>query len=110
MDKTSEKVADLALSLAHIRKRRDKLQLLLKKLSDEEQEIAFRLNSALGIIPIKEAAERVRAIMDRAKELSSKRKSESMKRLWESKTPEERTIWKGKLGKRKKGGENAERV
>jgi hypothetical protein len=104
MDKSSEKVSDLAISLSHVRKRRDKMQLTLKRLEGEEREIAFRLNTALGIVPIKEAAERIKVVMDRAREMSSRQKSEMMKRVWASKTVEEREEWKGKLRRRKTDG------
>lgn len=99
-------VSELASKLATIAKKKKKISLCLTRLGEEEKEVAFRLNSALGVVPIQEAAERVRKVMERSMEMASIRKSTAMKNLWSSKTPEEREAWKlkireGRIEKRK---------
>lgn len=97
MKSSDDAICRLTTQLTHIRKRKISCSAQLKRLDSEEKEVAFQLNSALGIVPIQEAAERVQRIIDRAKTLSSQNRSRAMRELWASKTVEERTEWKRKL-------------
>jgi hypothetical protein len=105
VDKKESDVSKFALELARIHKRKEDLRQELVELDNQEKQVAFQLNSALGIIPIAEAAKRVQVAILRMKDMASKRRSAMMKNLWASKTPEERQVWKGKLlANRKKKG------
>ena len=103
MNPHDDRVATLARQLSNIRKEKCRHQERILQLNTEEKEVAFQLNSALGIVPIQEAAERVKKVLERARDLSTQHRSSTMKRLWESKTPEERQAWKDKIkmGRRK---------
>lgn len=110
MKSTDDRICTLTTSLTHIRKEKIKLMARLAELNEEEKDVAFQLNSALGIVPLQEAADRVKRVIERANRLSSHAKSEAMRRLWASKTPEERAAWKLKLGRKKKEGLNDNNV
>ncbi len=95
--KSTDTIGVLAVELAHISRRKETLKRELVTLDHRQMEIAMELNSSLGLVPLKEAAEKVKSLMEKYKEHGLKMKAESMRRLWASKTPEQRAEWKAKL-------------
>lgn len=108
---TEENITSLATELAKVHRRKDLIRDELKMLDQKEKDLAFRINSTMGLVPIEEAAVKVKLMMDRMDRLGRLHKSEGMKRIWANKTEEERTAWKTriqearKLKSTKKGGD-----
>lgn len=102
---SDSKVADLAMELGGLQKKKVRLHKELVEVDRRERAIASELNSLLGLVPIEEAAKKVKRVMEHMGRIMAKERSAAMKRVWESKTPEERADWKrhiqeGRLAKK----------
>lgn len=95
-------ITALALQLAKVHRRKDNIREELKSLDREEKDLAFKINSAMGLVPIQEAADKVKRVIAQMDKIGKAHKSEAMKRIWASKTEEEKIVWKNRLQEARK--------
>jgi rare lipoprotein A (peptidoglycan hydrolase) len=90
-------VTTLSIELAKVAKRKEVLRKELESCDHREKELALKLNSALGLVPLQEAADRVSRVIQKCKEQVAKMQSNRMRERWLAMTPEKRTEYKAKM-------------